>query len=80
MSQSELRTFLNGFLHALSRTLFIVATISFFIGGRIIHQPATYRIFSEVLGIGFALVCGFADLPSVGKLRRIGEASATELP
>lgn len=49
----------------LSTLLFVVAGISFFVGGRILHEARNVdRTLAEVLGIGFAVLCAFAGTMS----------------
>lgn len=58
MSEPRVGNHLKQFLRALSSIFAVVAGLSFFVGGRIIHEVAGVdRLFAEIAGIAIALVC-----------------------
>jgi len=59
MSRSATRSSLKYFLQGLSSVSFAIAGLSFFFGGRAIHEfGGVDRTLAEVIGLGLAFVCG----------------------
>lgn len=72
MSPSGAKTTLKYFLQALSKLLFAVAGLSFFFGGRAIHEFGNVdRVLAEFLGITTAVVCGFGAYIATRKIEDI---------
>ena len=60
MLRSNARAALKFSLQVLSKSLWLVGGLSFLIGGRLIHEIWNIdRVLTEVMGIGFAVVCFF---------------------
>jgi hypothetical protein len=58
MPKSQIRTGMKYFLRGLSRFLAVIAGLSFFLGGRAIHEFGKVdRLLAEILGIGVAFAC-----------------------
>jgi NADH:ubiquinone oxidoreductase subunit 2 (subunit N) len=58
MSQHATRSTLKHFLQGASSVLIVIAGISFFFGGRAIHEfGAVDRSLAEIVGIGLAFLC-----------------------
>ena len=58
MSKHATRSTLKHFLKGASSVLIVIAGISFFIGGRAIHEfGAVDRTLAEIIGIGLAFLC-----------------------
>ena len=58
MPRSAIRTTLKSFLRGLSTVSFAIAGLSFFFGGRAIHEfGGVERMLAEIVGIGIAFVC-----------------------
>jgi uncharacterized membrane protein YecN with MAPEG domain len=58
MSRHAIRSTLKPFLQGVSSVLIVIAGLSFFVGGRIIHEfGAVDRALAEIIGIGLAFLC-----------------------
>ena len=58
MSQYASSSTLKHFLQGVSSVLIVIAGMSFFVGGRVIHEFGTVdRTLAEIIGIGLAFVC-----------------------
>jgi hypothetical protein len=58
MSRREIRSTLKHFLQGVSSVLIVIAGMSFFFGGRAIHEFGTVdRTLAEIIGIGLAFLC-----------------------
>ena len=58
MSQHATRSTLKHLLQGVSSVLIVIAGISFFVGGRAIHEfGAVDRALAEIIGIGLAFLC-----------------------
>ncbi len=61
MPKSQIRTGMKYFLRGLSSFLAVIAGLSFFFGGRAIHEFGKVdRLLAEILGIGVAFACPIA--------------------
>ena len=58
MPQHATRSTLKHFLQGVSSVLIVIAGMSFFFGGRAIHEFGTVdRTLAEIIGIGLAFLC-----------------------
>jgi hypothetical protein len=79
MPRSAIRTTLKSLLQGLSTVSFALAGLSFFFGGRAIHEfGGVERMLAEMVGIGVAFVCFIIGVIAKGKIDDIESEEQNE--